>query len=635
MHKNKEAKPKVFGLTGKLMICFLLVALIPLSVFGYVGYLNAVKTLRHQSMSHLVTIAQTKTMQLEDYFRGIEKAIVNLSQNPVVTGAIQQFDGKNENDDFVLEDTLGKILRYYTQEQLKIYDFIFVNRKGDIVFSLMKEDDFGTNLLTGQYKNSQLANVFRQTLSLSETDITPYEYYPPSNQMAAFAGAPIWRQGAILGAVCAQLNANMINELAGNYTGLGKTGEVVIGVRKGSQVEILTPLRHDRDAAFKKKILIGSESALPIQYAVQGMGGIGHSIDYHGEKVIAVWRYLHYPKWGIVLKMDESEVFASIQKYKYGMIFIWFLTILCVVFVAIFISRSITRPIVGLKNITEKIAAGNLSVNFNISARDEIGQLAKSFNTMVKDLCKSQEMIKKQTEELFRSNKELDDFAYIASHDLKEPLRGIHNYATFLIEDYADKLDDEGKTKLLTLTKLSQRLEHYINDLLYYSRLGRTNETYRETDLNQIVEELKDTLQNTLHEQNVTIHMNSTLPTVYCDKLRIRDVFLNLITNAMKYNDNKEKTINIGCYENKSDNKQTIYVRDNGIGIQEKHLETIFRIFKRLHGKDKYGGGTGAGLTIVKKIVENHGGKIWVESSFGSGTTFYFTLGEKIDEKNN
>ena len=232
--------------------------------------------------------------------------------------------------------------------------------------------------------------------------------------------------------------------------------------------------------------------------------------------------------------------------------------------------------------------------------------------------------------ELKRSNEELDDFAYIASHDLKEPLRGIGSYATFLLEDYGEHLDDEGRAKLDTLTHLAKRMESIINTLLYYSRLGRLDMARQESDLNEIVAEVLESVRITLDEQRVDVRLPDPLPTIACDQARIGEVFRNFVTNAFKYNDKAEKWIEIGC--NSTDAPTPVfYVRDNGIGIREKHIDSIFRIFKRLHGRDKFGGGEGAGLTFVKKILERHGGRLWVESTYGEGTTFYFTIEDMKD----
>lgn len=231
--------------------------------------------------------------------------------------------------------------------------------------------------------------------------------------------------------------------------------------------------------------------------------------------------------------------------------------------------------------------------------------------------------------DLERSNRELDDFAYVASHDLKAPLRGIHNYATFLQEDYADKIDDDGKSKLDALGRLAKRMEAIINDLLTFSRVGRTELSFADTDLNAVVADVVESNRVFLEEAGAKVELERPLPHLHCDYVRVRAVFHNLIVNGVKYNDNAEKRIAIAWQSSGSAAPELVFsVTDNGIGIPEKHRDRVFGIFKRLHGADsKYGAGTGAGLAIVKKTIEHHGGRIWLDSDVGRGTTFHFTLG--------
>jgi PAS domain S-box-containing protein len=237
-----------------------------------------------------------------------------------------------------------------------------------------------------------------------------------------------------------------------------------------------------------------------------------------------------------------------------------------------------------------------------------------------------EERVAERTAELEQTNRELDDFAYIASHDLKEPLRGLHNYASFLREDYGDILDDEGKRYLERMQRLVERLTALIDRLLAYSRLGHSELPTESVALDSVLDEVVEDLMPFLAERDIELVRETPLPVVTCNSTRVGEVFQNLITNGAKYNDKPAKRITLGC-----DMTQfpVFYVRDNGIGIAAQHQESIFRIFKRLHELDKYGGGTGAGLTIVKKIIERHGGRIWLESAPGVGTTFYFTLGEE------
>lgn len=228
---------------------------------------------------------------------------------------------------------------------------------------------------------------------------------------------------------------------------------------------------------------------------------------------------------------------------------------------------------------------------------------------------------------LRRSNEDLDEFAYAASHDLKEPLRGIHHYAQFLLEDYESRLDAGAQHKLKTLGRLAERMAALIDTLLEYSRVGRADLAFAETDLNEVLAGVLDSLAITVKEQGVQVRIPQRLPALRCNRVRIGQVFHNLLSNAIKYNDKAEKSVEIGCQGGR-----LFYVRDNGIGIAAKHHEAIFRIFRRLHGREQYGGGTGAGLTIVKKIIERHDGRIWLESTPGVGSSFYFTVGANHDQ---
>ena len=247
--------------------------------------------------------------------------------------------------------------------------------------------------------------------------------------------------------------------------------------------------------------------------------------------------------------------------------------------------------------------------------------------------------------ELERSNIELDSFAYVASHDLKEPLRGIFNYSTFLIEDYGTQLGEDGNHKIKTLMRLTQRMEDLINSLLHYSQINRTELIFQPVDIGLLLENVLD-MFTVSQPGSVDFQVPRPLPTLHCDQSQINVLFTNLISNAIKYNDQDKKQVEIGYLleseisaneisplliklPEKTSAQTIFFVKDNGIGIRDKHSEIIFKIFKRLHPVNKYGGGTGAGLTIARKIVERHGGTILVSSTVGQGSTFYFTLGQE------
>lgn len=223
--------------------------------------------------------------------------------------------------------------------------------------------------------------------------------------------------------------------------------------------------------------------------------------------------------------------------------------------------------------------------------------------------------------ELARANQELDDFTYVASHDLKEPLRGISAYCGILLEEYQDKLDDNGRRMMSTLVVLCQRLDQLIDDLLTYSRLGRAPEL-TEVNLDEVLDRVLETLGPAIDGRGGLVRRLGALPVVRADATTIGLVLQNLISNGLKFNDNSPPEVEIGCIEG---DPLTIYVRDNGIGIEPRHHDAVFAMFRRLHGRVKYEG-TGAGLSIVRKIIEAHGGRVWLESEPGCGSTFLFNL---------
>lgn len=230
--------------------------------------------------------------------------------------------------------------------------------------------------------------------------------------------------------------------------------------------------------------------------------------------------------------------------------------------------------------------------------------------------------------ELIRSNSELDEFTYAVSHDLKEPLRGIEAFSIFLKDRYFEVIGEKGKHYIDSIISSVTKMKNLIDDLLSLSRVTRKRERYVEVDLNKLLADIRDEFQYTISEKKAKLNV-LTLPTIRCEKAKIELVFSNLVANALKYNDKKEPLVEVGSGEYEG-GKCQFYVRDNGKGIEEQYFGKIFEIFQRLERNENEG--TGAGLAIVKKIVESYGGRIWVESKVGKGSTFYFTLPKKKED---
>lgn len=235
-----------------------------------------------------------------------------------------------------------------------------------------------------------------------------------------------------------------------------------------------------------------------------------------------------------------------------------------------------------------------------------------------------EENLLKIKEELERSNSELEQFAYVASHDLQEPLRMIASYVQLLSVRYKDKLDENANEFINFAVDGATRMQRLINDLLSYSRVSSRNKEFKPTDLNEVLDLALTNLKLIIEENDAIIHRDE-LPKVVADPTQMEQLFQNLIGNAVKFKGEKKPEINIG--KEIVDGNWLISIKDNGIGMEEKYKDLIFVIFQRLH-QNTYPG-TGIGLAVCKKIVERHGGKIWVESESGKGSTFYFTIPRK------
>ncbi len=231
--------------------------------------------------------------------------------------------------------------------------------------------------------------------------------------------------------------------------------------------------------------------------------------------------------------------------------------------------------------------------------------------------------------ELERSNSELQQFAYVASHDLQEPLRMVSSYVRLLERRYKEKLDADADEFITYAADGAKRMQRLINDLLQYSRVGTRNRPFEPTDCEAVLNQVLASLEVAIERNNAQI-TRDPLPTVMADQTQLAQVFQNLIDNALKFRGEAPPLIHVSARRNGS--HWLFSVHDNGVGIDPQYSDRIFVIFQRLHGRQEYPG-TGIGLAICKKIVERHDGRIWVESNGDHGSTFFFTVIERGDNE--
>lgn len=345
----------------------------------------------------------------------------------------------------------------------------------------------------------------------------------------------------------------------------------------------------------------------------------------------------------VTIKLSTSKTTQILKESLNTTVLIFVNAIIISLLLALISTRAISRPVNLLRNNIERMGTKNLNSTINarlLVLKGEIGDLARSFNSLINKLRTTtvlrdelllevqrrkeiESELRQTASDLQESNRELDEFAYAASHDLRAPLRAISNLAEWIEEDCGETLPEESKNHLRLLKKRVNRLDDLINGILEYSRAGRLVSQSEETNLNQVIEEVIEHLSPPSH---ISIHVENELPTLITNKVLITQIFLNLISNAIKYNDKPQGQINIG-YQDSPDFYQ-FHVTDNGPGIDSQFYEKIFIIFQTLQSRDAIES-SGIGLAIVKKVIEKQGGKIWVNSLLGHGTTFNFTWPKK------
>ncbi|MBC8394330.1 MAG: cache domain-containing protein [Deltaproteobacteria bacterium] len=287
-------------ISTKLLFWFLCISILPLIILSYFASSSLKNALEVNELKNFYLIAESKNKQIVNYFQEQEKDLDVFSHSPIIIEALQAYEsaikqfGPESEQYRDVEKRFNEYFIIYARK-LGYYDLFLINREGDIVFTVKREDDFNINLGSGNYKNTELALALKQAIEKEKITLSKYKYYPPSDKPASFLVAPVYRNNLLKGALAAQLKIDDIFELMRDYSKLGETGEVLIGQHMGDEAVFINPLRFDHDAAFNRKVPFGSDLALPIQDAVQNKEGSGISIDYRGIPIIAEWRYIHCP----------------------------------------------------------------------------------------------------------------------------------------------------------------------------------------------------------------------------------------------------------------------------------------------------------------------------------------------------
>ncbi|GEM_PF-2371446 len=617
-------------LRTQLLIWFLFASLIPLSFFGYTIYDKAKESLKRKALNNLYAISDSKANKIEAYVFERKRDVIGLSKTPNIIDNMADLDnafkvgGLKSKQYLSIENELNPFLSYY-KESFGYSDLFLIGSEGDVIFSIAKRRDLGTNLFTGPYKDTELGKVFISAKSLSETDVSNLSYYQVTNEPAAFIASPIFgKSGLAIGVVVLQMDPEELSNLFLDTTGLGETGEAFIGSKINDLVVFLVPLRHDPGAAFKRMVKLGSAEGISIQKAVQGKRGSGISVDYRGKEILAVWQYIPSFGWGMVVKIDSEEAFADAVQLREIAFSISAATFLIVSILALFLAKSISDPIEKLNQTAGLIAEGDWEKRADIYLKNEIGDLSRSFNRMADNIIRANQIIEKTKLEAESANQAKSIFLANMGHEIRTPMNAILGFSQILLRKQSLSASD--REAVQTIENSGNNLLMLINDILDISKIEANRMEMNPNDfiLNELIDGLSTMFlsrcENKKLKWNVKNLSDSFL--VRSDEAKIRQVLINLLGNAVKFTESGEISFNV---EYKENNIFCFEVSDTGKGIKKEALSKIFEPFRQ----DEEGiakGGTGLGLAISKKISELLQGELKVESQIGKGSTFYFTL---------
>jgi signal transduction histidine kinase len=332
--------------------------------------------------------------------------------------------------------------------------------------------------------------------------------------------------------------------------------------------------------------------------------------------------------WMVVAELPSRTVTAPARAYLISMAPLAALIVILGALVAWWGSHRLTKPLVQVTRAAEAITTGDLEQRVNVQRDDELGRLARSFNTMAEQVSRSHHHLEAQvaqrTKALEGTNAELESFSYSVSHDLRAPLRAIHGFARILLEDHNARLDPEAQRLLGVIDQNTRRMGQLIDDLLAFSRLGRKEIATARVDMTELARLVADELRRGEGDRNgLELRIDSLVP-AHGDRALLRQVLSNLLQNALKFTRGRPNArIEVGS---RPDGNETVYyVKDNGAGFDARYVDKLFGVFQRLHSAEEFDG-TGVGLAIVKRIVQRHGGRVWAEGQLNEGATFYFSL---------
>ncbi len=614
----------------RVAVALVVMSILPLFILSEVLLTVHQHQVEESEFLHITHLADKKITQIDTYIKERMSDIEVLAEHPYIQRAMKNVGSEYykhgiESDGYLQASSLiDELTRNFLA--YGYYDLFLISTEGDIVYTVVHEDDYATNILNGPYAATGLGKVARDALSGKGESVSSFDYYPPSDEAAAFLSIPVFENQKLIGALALQIDIEAVFAVVADNVGLGRTGEVLIGERELNGVRIIDPL------SFHSSVLISDSASESdgveesLRKALSQQNGHGMGINLKGESILAAWRYLPVLSWGIVVSKQSNEAFSNVQDMQrliYLLLVVLFFIGLVLAYV---VANTVARPIKQLTVTAAAIAKGALDQRVEPASVEEVGQLARSFNHMLDALEATHAKLREKVVEAESANSAKTKFLSQMSHELRTPMNAILGFAQVLELD-SDEFNHEQQENIQEILKAGNHLLNMINDVLEVSRIESGNILLEneEIDIATLIEDVFLNIKADAVERNIAL-INAASEQRYCvkgDSEKLKQVLLNLLSNAVKYN--REEGLVTVMAQDMSNGFARISVIDQGKGLTEEQISRLFVPFERQDIVNNVNG-IGLGLVLVRQLVSLMGGNIGVESKPGDGSVFWIEL---------
>ncbi len=584
-----DSKNNASHLTASILVLFVIV--LACLIVGYKFYDNEKKLIKARVQAELTVFTEFKAQEIDDWLAERNDDARAISKNTIFANYVYSFL-KDSFSSEIKNNVYTFLKSFQASPQYK--NIAIIDRGGNIRLSLDKADKYLDE------SDARMANeAFRKTA------ITFIDFHREEKDgtVSLHIYIPIiFARGdrkQVIALVLIRIDPTIsLYPMIQKWPIRVSTGESLLVRREGGGVVCLNELRYKRNASLSLKAPLVEEKLLPAM-AIPGKTGVVEGKDYRGVDVLAVIKAVPGTSWFLVEKLDVTEVYSPVQKR------FWIFVIFASVMIAM---------------------AGTIMHNIWVNQQARVYLTNNQIlQNEIKERKQAEETLEERTRQLEAVNRELENFSYSVSHDLRAPLRAIDGFSRMLAGGLNDKLDEVEKHRFNVIISNAMKMNQLIDDVLAFSRMGRASLTMTAIDMENLTTDVWSEFLENNPQMNVAIKIAHPMACYsHGDYWMMKRVLTNLLSNAIKFTKyRKNPAIELGSYE--KENECVYYVKDNGVGFDMRFADKLFNIFQRLHSDSDYEG-TGAGLSIVKRIIERHGGSVWAEGKVNEGATFYFSL---------